>query len=298
MSGENTPQGTPTPEAAAAAVAASMQQPPAPPAPAPAPAASPPAAPQAAPVAAPVAAPQAPAAQPPTQPAPAPQAAPQAPPAAPPAAAPQQPPPQVPLRVDGTGENDPAFLKTRLERAKTSAVNGLLGQLGVGSVEEARAAIAAKQAAEDAGKTAEQRLAEAQATLAAQQAIIDSHAQRAIAPLNENERADLDTFVGNMRAMGVKGSDSQLQLAALTQLQPIWARAAAAAPPVAPAQPAAQPPAQQPAPISTSPAPGAPAESQPGSPPDAKALYNNARTINPFAAAEYGLANPQVYQKT
>lgn len=211
------------------------------------------------------------------------------PPPAPPAAAVQQPvqtattPAQQPAQ--SVPEVDPQWMATRLERAKSAERAALLKELGVDDPELAKAAIAAAKAAEDAKKTAEQRAAELSEKLKGTQteaekhaALIREHAGRMLMALTPEQQKIITDFAGDNPAE---------QLRAVHHFAPTWNKPE-------PSPPAAAPPPAPPA--NTSPPPNAPPGNAPGSPPDVRTVYLTQRQTNPFAAAAYGLSNPQVYE--
>ncbi len=186
---------------------------------------------------------------------------------------------------------NPAWLPGRLEQAARTERDRLFTELGVANVEDAKAAVAAAKAAADAKKSAEERLAETTAALAATKTTAERHAAHvkeisgrmlmALAP--EQQKAVTD----------FAGDDPEKQYQAIKHFGPTWAaaeqakEAAAAALVAAAAVPAVA--------ATTSPAPAAPSSETPTSPADPKSVYDTARATNPFRAAAYGLSNPAVY---
>src|ERR1700722_12163706 len=81
-----------------------------------------------------------------------------APPApTPPAPAPGAPPATPPPATPPTDTSDPKWLGQRIAQAKESATKETLKALGVESLDDAKARIAAAKTAEDAGKTQAQK---------------------------------------------------------------------------------------------------------------------------------------------
>ena len=178
---------------------------------------------------------------------------------------------------------DPHWLKPRLEQAKAS----VLRELGVDDVEAAKKALAEAKAKADAEKTAAEKAAEYKAkfdTEAAEKArlaaTVAEHAARMLMGLTaEQQKAVKD----------IAGDDAAAQLRAIGALQPTWAaQRATQAAEAAAAAPAAV------APATTSPAPSAP-NGAVTSPPDHRAIYVELRRSNPFAAAAYAEQHPEAY---
>lgn len=234
--------------------------------------------------------PPAPAAAPATA---APQAAPPAPaataatppssPASPVATAPAAPTGQLPPA------EEPNWFKPRVEQAKRSGANEVLGKLGVKDAEEAKALIDKAKAAEEAAKTELQKAQEKAKALEAQAArasdlekTVKARADVELAALTEAQKAAV---------VAVAGDDPARTLSTIDALKPTWvtAPATAVAPaPMATAQPAL--PAATPTPVApatTSPPPNAPGGSPIASPPDRKAEYAALKAKNPHAAAVY-----------
>lgn len=194
-------------------------------------------------------------------------------PAAPPAPAPHNaapdpapPPPAAPP------PGDPNWLAPRLDQAKRSAEAAILAALGVKDAAEAKAALDAYKAAQDAAKTEGERvaarLAEADAAKARNaqlEAAIKAHAEQAMAGLTDAQRAAVETL---------SAGDCARIVESIAVLRPTWA-SAPAAPPAAPPPPAGTAPAA-PAPVGTS-----------TSQPDHKAEFARLKATNPIAAANY-----------
>lgn len=189
--------------------------------------------------------------------------------AAPPAPAPHNaapdpapPPPAAPP------PGDPNWLAPRLDQAKRSAEAAILAALGVKDAAEAKAALDAYKAAQDAAKTEGERvaarLAEADAAKARNaqlEAAIKAHAEQAMAGLTDAQRAAVETL---------SAGDCARIVESIAVLRPTWASAPAAPPPPAGTAPAA------PAPVGTS-----------TSQPDHKAEFARLKATNPIAAANY-----------
>lgn len=233
--------------------------------------------------------------------------APATPAATPPAAAPPgtaapaaAPPPAAPAvaatpPAASTGAAPPAdepnWFKPRVEQAKRSGANEILGKLGVKDADEAKALIDKAKAAEEAAKTELQKANEKATSLASQAAraveyegVIKRRADIELGQLTEAQKTAV---------AAIAGEDPAKTLATIDALKPTWAAQSApapaaapaptptaAAPPAAPAAPAATPPA------TTSPPPTAPPVN-PTSPPDYKAEYAALKAKNPHAAAVY-----------
>jgi hypothetical protein len=211
----------------------------------------------------------------PNQPAPAP-----APPPAPPAAA---PPAAAPAKSDDPAS--PPWLPERLARAEEQARAKVLSELGVDDPKKAKDAIAAAKKAEDDAKSTAEKLGEAtkdakraQGEAERLRAITTEYAARMMVGLTDAQRDAVKK---------IAGEDPGAQLQAITALAPTWAAAIPA--------PAAAPPVAAP-PASTAPPPNAPPPAAPGAPPDHRQVYTALEAKNPFAAAAYGLANPQAYE--
>lgn len=185
-------------------------------------------------------------------------------------------------------------MATRLERARMNERAALLKELGVEDPEKAKAAIAAAKAAEDAKKTAEERAAELRAkyesaTTEAQRKdeLIKEHASRMLMALTPEQQKVITDFAGDNPAE---------QLRAIHHFAPTWAKSENAQPQASQTPPKQETPPAAP-PAQTAPAPTAPAGTTPHSPPDPRATYMALRSKNPFAAAAYGLANRQAYDR-
>ncbi len=203
------------------------------------------------------------------------------------AAAPAPAPVATPPAPPAPDTAEPAWLPDRLARAKNSAREAILQELGVTNPDEAKAAIAAAKAAADAKKTAEERAAEyaqqvnaLKTTTERQAAYAKEMAGRMLMALSPEQQKAVTDFAGD---------DPMKQFEAIKHFGPTWAAIEQAkidaAKTAEPLKPAAQ----------TSPAPGAPAGETPVSSDDPKTVYQAQRATNPFAAAAYGLSHSTVY---
>lgn len=205
-------------------------------------------------------------------------------PAAPSTSAQPAAPPAPAAAASAPASNeDPHWLKPRLEQAKAS----VLRELGVDDVEAAKKALAEAKAKADAEKTAAEKAAEYKTKLDTESAekarlaaTVAEHAARMLMGLTaEQQKAVKD----------IAGDDAAAQLRAIGALQPTWsAQRATQAAEAAAAAPAAV------APATTSPAPSAP-NGAVTSPPDHRAIYVELRRSNPFAAAAYAEQHPEAY---
>lgn len=163
--------------------------------------------------------------------------APAAPPPAPVAADAQAPaPPAAPAPHPG----DPNWLAPRLEQAKRSAAAEVLAQLGVKDASEAKAALDAYKAAQEAQKTEAEKVAAriaegdaAKARAAQLEAAVSAHAATEMGKLDDAKRAAV---------IAIAGDDTATQLRAISALAPTWS-AHVQPPPAAVAQPAPVAPA-------------------------------------------------------
>ena len=188
----------------------------------------------------------------------------------------QNPPANPPVVVPpaSTQEQDPHWLKPRLESAQKAAEKAVLERLGVTDVEAASKAIAAANAAAEANKTAAEKAAELQQQLNASK----TEAERLTATTREYAARMLGVLTAEQQAAvkAIAGEDAAKQLQAISALGPTWAK-------------------QEPAkPVNTAPVGGPP--SDPTSPPDHRSHYESLKsTGNPFERAAYGLAHPEVF---
>lgn len=216
------------------------------------------------------------------------------PPAAPVVAAPAPPAPAAavaPAPPIAPPEKDPEWLNKRVAQAKTNAQAELLRTLGVTSLDDAKAAVAAAQAKADADKTIAQKAADAELALKAAReqntaltASIATYATAQLATLTEPQKAAVTAIAGD---------DPAKQLTAIEALRPTWAVAPA---PVAPAgTPPATPAGAAPATPAVPPTDTAPGQTAPKqnstSPADPKAVYAEIKKTNPVVAARYALVH-------
>lgn len=206
-------------------------------------------------------------------------------PAAPPAPAPNpQPapvaaaPPAAPAPPNEPHVGEPGWLPERLKRAEESARAAVLKELGITDPAQAKAALDAAKAAEEAQKTQAQKDAERIATLT------QSSSRLAEAEAVAKARADYEmaklTEVQKAAVAGLAGEDPISQLRAITALAPTWGQQAAPAP-AAPSAPAAP---VIPASSTTAGAAPAPATI---SGTDHKGRLAELQKTNPVAAAHY-----------
>ena len=188
----------------------------------------------------------------------------------------QNPPVNPPVPPSPTQESkEPDWLPARLEQAKRSAEAKLLEAIGTADVDSAKKAIATAKAAEEANKTAEQRAADLQAQLTAKTAAHDL--------LDATAKAQAGHMMGVLSpeqqalVKSLAGDDPAKQLSTITALAPTWAK-------------------QEPVkPVSSMPVGGP--SSDPTSPPEHRSQHASLKaTGNPFAAAAYGLAHPEVFE--
>lgn len=177
---------------------------------------------------------------------------------------------------------DPAWLKGRLDRERAKGAADALAATGFATPEEAKAAGVAAKVAADANKTAEQRAIEASAAAVASKATADSvltvvkeHAGRQLGALTADQQAAVKA---------VAGDDAVMQLRTIDALRPTWA---------APATPAAA--VETVVAPTTAPSGGAPNGSAPA-PSNVRAQYEAMRATNPFEAAAFAQAHPEIYE--
>lgn len=174
-----------------------------------------------------------------------------------------------------TSPEDPAWAGQRLERER----NKILKDLGVGSFEDAKKAVDAAKAADEAKKSAAEKAAELELTLKSTKA----EAQALAEALGAYAKAQMGALTEAQRnaVAVVAGDDPAKQLKTIEALRSTWASAAA------PAAPAAPPPVRD-----TATAPAAPKEgAAPSTPPDAKAIHEELKKTNPVLAARFALQN-------
>lgn len=188
--------------------------------------------------------------------------------------APKSPAPAPAKAGKGEADGEPDWVGPRLERERAK----FLKDLGVDSLETAKAAIAANKAKEEAEKTTAQKAAELESSLKATKAEKDAMAS-ALGTYAKGQMATLTEAQRNAVA-AVAGDDPAKQLQTIEALKPTWASAAA------PAAPAAQE-----KPKDTAPAPAAPKDGATSPPPDAKAIHAELKKTNPILAARFAQAN-------
>lgn len=179
---------------------------------------------------------------------------------------------------------DPSWLKSRLDRERAKGASEALHQIGVGSADEAKTAVAAAKMAADAKKSAEERAIEAGKTAESEKARADKlhaiateHAARMMVGLTAEQQAAVKSLAGE---------DPAQQLHAIHALTPTWGKASTTAEKGSVAAGAAT---ATTAPPASAPSGVVPPATEP------RAVYDASRTKNPFAAAHYGAKNPQVY---
>jgi hypothetical protein len=206
--------------------------------------------------------------------------------AAAPAAAPAAPPATTVEGAPAGAPPDPNWLKQRFAQNEKAAQAKLLKDLGVTTVDEAKAKIEASKKLEDEKKSEIQRAQDQVKALepVAQRGkkleeTVNAYAAREMATLTEAQRTTV---------VGLAGEDPAAQLETIEKLKaggllapPAPPPPAAGAPP-APARPAVPPPA------STTSAGGAPPPAS-ASTPDHKAVYESLQKTNPVAASHYAL---------
>jgi hypothetical protein len=180
-------------------------------------------------------------------------------------------------------EQEPEWLPARLERARETERKALLRELGVEDTKDAKAALDAYKAAQEAAKTEQQRVAERMATLEAQakraadlEAVVTTKATSEFAALTDSQRVAVEA---------IAGTDAAARLRAIEALRPTWTAPNATAPKPPIAAPAST------APAAPAPAPTAPAEQ------NVLATYDRLAKENPAAAAAYRLRNFDAYMK-
>lgn len=226
-----------------------------------------------------------------------------APAVAPPPAAPPAPAAAPELPAPPAGAE--AWLKPRLERERASARTAAWKEAGFESEEDAKAAAKALREQREAEKAVAQKLAERDAELAR----VKSDAERLSAATREYA-ARMMFGLSDLQKKAVTdiaGDDPAAQIKAITVLTPTWAKeaeaqahaqaqqAAQAQQPAAPAAAPATPPASPAAPVgggNTAPGRTAPVGGE-GSPANHRAVYDELRQKNPFAAARYGETYPE-----
>lgn len=189
--------------------------------------------------------------------------------------------PVAPAAVPPIGE--PEWLPKRIEQARKNAEAETLKALGVDSLDAAKSAIAAAKAKAESEKGYETRATEATAqaaALAAENARLLDSTKEYAARMMVGLTAEQQTAV-----KALAGEDPARTLSTISALAPTWANAEAAK--AAAAASVVKP--------TTAPAAGAPNGAAPPAPTH-RSTYEAMRITNPFAAAAYGDANPEVYE--
>lgn len=166
---------------------------------------------------------------------------------------------------------DPAWVSKRLEREYAK----ILRDLGVQSLDDAKAAVASAKAAEDAQKSAAQRLAELEVQLKNSNAESKNMADA----LGAYAKSQLDALTEPQRnaVLTVAGDNPSQQLKTIEALKATWA--APAAPAVSAVVPA-----------DTSAVRSGPKEtSENTTPPDDKSIYEELLLTNPVLASRFAL---------
>lgn len=169
-------------------------------------------------------------------------------------------------------QEEPAWLKPRLEQAQRSAETGVLKRFGVEKPEDLEAKLARLAELEKSQLSEQERvsleLAELRAKAERAKALEESIgmvASREVSGLNELQKAAV---------LALAGADPAAQLRTIESLRPTWAAMQVSAP------------AQVTPPAQTSAAPSQPASAQ-LSQIDHKARFAELQKTNPFAAAAY-----------
>lgn len=197
--------------------------------------------------------------------------------------------PAVPALASSDAAVDPNWFKPRLERERKATLKAA----GFDSEEDAKAAAKALKDQREAEKALATKLAERDAELTqtktrAQQleASTKEYAGRMMIGLTEAQKNAV---------AAIAGDDAAAQIKAIMALTPTWAKEEAAAAAVVAAT---TPAVGTPAPAVAQPAAAPPANTAPGrtapvggdtSAPNHRAVYDELKKTNPFAAADYAL---------
>lgn len=175
---------------------------------------------------------------------------------------------------------DPNWLKGRLEREATKAAAKALKDAGFDSVEAAKAASSALKARADADKSADTKAAELKLSLDAK----TQEASRLTEMAARLALGAMSSLTPEQQAAvkAAAGDDAAKQLEMIEVFKPTWAKAAAATD------------TEEKKDVTTAPDAKAPKGSVPGSSAP-RAIYDQTREANPFAAATFGLKTPAVY---
>jgi hypothetical protein len=180
--------------------------------------------------------------------------------------------PPAPPKTVATADLPPEALKQRLDQARHAKEVELLASLGIANIDEAKAAIAAHNAAKEAAKSDAEKLAALNLKVSAQADALNVAVAQVVAKITPEQKAAVDVLAG---------TDSAAWLKTYAALASTW---------VVPVTPAADLPTATP-PLKTSTAPNAPAPSPSGgtSPTNHAATYKALEASNPFAAAAYSV---------
>ena len=194
---------------------------------------------------------------------------------------PPQPPKADPPKPPQVNDLPDEALRQRLERERAKggdeAVAAKLREWGVTSESDVKAAIEAAAKAREAAKTSEDKLAELRLQQE-QSAKKTSQYETIIKARLTAELSDLtDQQLEAVKA--IAGDDPAEQLKAITALRPTWAKA--------PADKPADKPPEKPKGDDTAPPRGAAPDATNDSPPNHKAVWEDMKSKNPFAAASY-----------
>jgi len=191
----------------------------------------------------------------------------------PPAPAGAAPPPAPPAGDAKSITMSAEAFNERVAQAKRSAEADVLKSLGVANADEAKAAIAAKKAADEAKQTEAEKAAKLATDLAAERAKSAS-LEAAVKARADYELSQLDD-AKKAAVSAIAGTDPAAQLKAIEALRPTWAQA-----------PAPTGKAPIPAPASTTGA-GAPPKGNdaPVEPTNWAQVYDEVKVKNPMLAA-------------
>lgn len=183
------------------------------------------------------------------------------------------PPAPAPVSKEEPKPGDPAWLGPRLERER----NTLLKSLGVESLEQAKKAVEALKAVEDAQKSEAEKRAAAESALQAEQ----TKSKQAYEALGVLAKSQMDALSDAQRAAvtALAGDDPAKQITSIAALKPTWAGAAAATATATETTKTAD----------TAHGRTAPKDGANESPPDHKAIHASLLESNPIAAARYAL---------
>ena len=190
-----------------------------------------------------------------------------------------------PVAASAAQDQEPAWLKPRLDQHAKSIETRVLKELGVTDIAAAKAAIADANARAEATKTVEQKNTELTAKLAGADratAAITAHAGRMLGALSDKDQKLVRSLAGDdaIAQLEVIGKLADAAVVTLTETTTTSATPGATVATAAPAQQA------KPAPATTAPAAAAPpsASSQQV---DHKSVYAELEKTNPVRAASY-----------